>query len=96
MRPTLEPGDRLWIDRGAYRTRPPAVGDVVVVVDPEEPDRWLVKRVAHVDAETETIDVRGDAVEVARDSRQFGPIARSGIVGRAYRVYFPPDRRRTL
>ena len=96
MRPTLEPGDRLWIDRGAYREHPPATGDIVVLLDPEAPGRWLVKRVARVDVGEETIDVRGDATDVARDSRHFGPIPRAAIVGRAYRLYFPPDRRREL
>jgi nickel-type superoxide dismutase maturation protease len=96
MAPTLRPGDRLWVDRRAYRHRPPAVGEVVVLVDPEEPNRWLVKRVAAVDPHGGTVDVRGDAAEVARDSRRFGPVPFRSIVGRAWRVYFPPDRRRDL
>jgi signal peptidase I len=48
MLPVLQPGDRLLVDRRAYRDRPPAVGDIVVLVDPEMPQRWLVKRVAAV------------------------------------------------
>jgi nickel-type superoxide dismutase maturation protease len=96
MRPTLEPGDRLLVDRGAYARRPPRVGDVVVLIDPEQPSRWLVKRVAAVDPATGTVDVRGDATDVARDSRRFGPVATSAIVGRAYRLYLPRSRRRDL
>ena len=94
MRPTLRPGDRLLVDRRAYRTRPPAVGEIVVAVDPEVPNRWLVKRVAGVDPEGRSIELRGDAVDVARDSRRFGPVPIDSVVGRVYRCYFPPERRR--
>jgi hypothetical protein len=48
MRPTLAPGDRLRVDPRAYRDRPPRVGEIVVAIDPEAADRWLVKRVAAV------------------------------------------------
>jgi type IV secretory pathway protease TraF len=40
--------------------------------------------------------VQGDAAEVSRDSRQFGPVAPDAVVGRAYRCYAPPDRRKDL
>jgi nickel-type superoxide dismutase maturation protease len=96
MRPALEPGDRLKVDRAAYRLRSPSVGEVVVLVDPEDPARWLVKRVAAVDRDGRTVDVRGDATEVARDSRRFGPVPFDLLVGRAYRLYYPPARRRDL
>jgi nickel-type superoxide dismutase maturation protease len=96
MRPTLEPGDRLLVDRGVYALRPPRAGEIVVLVDPEEPTRWLVKRVADVDPATGAVEVRGDASEVARDSRRFGRVDRNAIVGRAYRLYLPPARRRDL
>jgi signal peptidase I len=48
MLPTLRPGDRLLVDRRAYRNRPPAAGDIVVLIDPEKSTRWLIKRVAGV------------------------------------------------
>lgn len=48
MVPTLLPGDRLLVDRTAYRHRLPEVGDVVVLLDPGNSARWLVKRVAGV------------------------------------------------
>jgi nickel-type superoxide dismutase maturation protease len=96
MRPTLEPGDRLLVDRSAYRRHAPRTGEIVVLVDPDEPTRWLIKRVAATDAPTGTVEVRGDATEVARDSRRFGPVASTAIVGRAFRLYFPVARRRDL
>lgn len=96
MLPTLRPGDRLLVDRHAYRDRPPRVGDVVVLVDPTDAKLWLVKRVAQVDPSQGSVEVRGDAAEMARDSRQFGPVPTRSVVGRVYRCYFPPDRRREL
>jgi hypothetical protein len=48
MAPTLRPGDRLAVDTRAYRDRAPSLGEIVVLVDPDEPERWLVKRVAGV------------------------------------------------
>lgn len=96
MSPTLRPGDRLLVDLRAYRRRPPAAGEVVVLVDPEELGRCLVKRVATVDPVAGTVEVLGDAATAARDSRQFGPVPVGSVVGRVYRVYFPPDRQRDL
>ena len=96
MQPTLRPGDRLLVDRRAYRDRSPRVGELVVLMDPEDPRRWLVKRVASVDPSTGTVEVRGDAAAVARDSRRFGPVPTGALVGRVYRRYFPPERRAEL
>ena len=61
MRPTLEPGDWLLADPDAYATRPPAVGDLVLVPDPREPARVLVKRVAEVHDDGRELFVTGDA-----------------------------------
>jgi nickel-type superoxide dismutase maturation protease len=96
MLPTFRPGDRLLVDPRAYRDRAPRVGEVVVLVDPEDAARWLVKRVAGVDGPAGTLDVRGDAPENSRDSRRFGPVPTRSLVGRVYRCYFPVDRRRDL
>jgi signal peptidase I len=48
MEPVLRPGDRLLVDRQAFKTGAPAVGEIVVSRDPERPRRWLIKRVAAV------------------------------------------------
>ena len=93
MLPTLRPGDRLLVDTRVYQNRPPRVGEIVILVDPEDTTRWLVKRVIIVDPSAGTIEVRGDAAETARDSRQFGPVTTRSLVGRVYRCYYPPPRR---
>lgn len=48
MVPTLRPGDRLYLDRQAYRGAPPEVGDIVVFMDTKGSRLWLIKRVAGV------------------------------------------------
>jgi nickel-type superoxide dismutase maturation protease len=96
MQPVLLPGDRLLVDPRAYRDRLPQVGDIVVLVDPEEATRWLIKRVAAVDGPAGRIEVVGDAAGLSRDSRQFGPVPLGSVVGRAYACYYPVDRRRPL
>ena len=105
MTPTLVPGDCLYVDRGAYRHHPPARGDLVVTRDPELPSRLLVKRVAFLPGEpvpaeegttvpVGTVYLLGDETAASRDSRRFGPVPIRLLVGRVYRCYNPPDRRR--
>lgn len=46
MEPGFRPGDRLLLDPTAYRTTDPSYGDVVVVEDPFDMERFLLKRIA--------------------------------------------------
>jgi nickel-type superoxide dismutase maturation protease len=67
MMPTYRPGERLTALR---RWRPVHVGDVVVVRDPREESRWLLKRCV---AKTHSmLDLRGDNPAGSTDSRDFG------------------------
>jgi nickel-type superoxide dismutase maturation protease len=93
MLPTLRPGDRLRVDPRIYRQRPPRAGEIVILVDPEDASRWLVKRVIAVDPSAGTMEVRGDAPETARDSRQFGPVPTRSVIGRVWERYYPLNRR---
>jgi len=94
MLPTLRPGDHLLVDPRAYRDRPPSVGDIVVLRDPELAGRLLVKRVASLNPDG--VRVVGDDLSRSRDSRAFGPVPVATLVGRAYRIYAPVERRREL
>lgn len=93
MAPALLAGDRLVVVRlpwfPLFRPRP---GQVVALVDPRRPDRVLIKRVSSVDRRRGAVDVVGDATEVSTDSRSFGPVSRSAIVGRAVYRYAPMGR----
>jgi nickel-type superoxide dismutase maturation protease len=86
MRPGLEPGDRLLVAGLA-----PRPGDVVAVVDPRDAERVLVKRVASVDASGVT--VLGDNPGASTDSRTFGAVDATLVLGRAVYRYWPERRR---
>ncbi len=84
MLPALEPGDRLLVRR-ARALHP---GDIVVVREPDELALLAIKRVATVDERGVT--VLGDNPEPSRDSRSYGPVPPSSVLGRAFWRYFPP------
>lgn len=96
MAPGLLPGDRLLVRR--LWASEPRVGDVLVVRDPREPGRALVKRLARVEFERQMPAsprywLVGDNRAASRDSRTFGPLGRGAIVGRVVWRYLPGHRR---
>jgi len=92
MRPTLEPGDWLLADPDAYVETAPSVGDLVLVPDPREPSRLLVKRVAEVHDEGRQLSVTGEAHDASTDSRAFGSVSTSTLEGRPWFRYWPLRR----
>ena len=90
MEPAYRPGDRVLVNRLAYLRRAPAVGDVVVLRDPERPGHHLLKRIAQAPDGAPgpaRYVVLGDNAARSRDSRSFGPVERPEILGRAWLVY---------
>ncbi len=91
MEPAYSAGDRLVVNRLAYRNRAPSAGDAVVLRDPAAPSRLLLKRIAaapdRVDPGPHHFYVLGDNAAESRDSRQFGLIHRRDIVGRVWFRY---------
>ena len=82
MEPTLVAGDRLVVLRvpevgRAALLRP---GRIVAVDDPRAPDRLLVKRVVGR-ATDGTLEVAGDNPGRSTDSRTFGPLAATSVLG---------------
>ena len=74
MAPTYVPGERLTAVRRWRRIRQ---GDVVVVRDPRNRSRWLLKRcVATVGS---LVDLRGDNADASTDSRDFGLVPSSHV-----------------
>jgi nickel-type superoxide dismutase maturation protease len=93
MAPALLPGDRLVVVAQPWAPgRWPRPGEVVAVRDPRRPDRILVKRVGGVDRSAGIFEVLGDAADASTDSRSFGPVPRSALVGRAVYRYAPAAR----
>jgi mitochondrial inner membrane protease subunit 1 len=97
MRPTFEAGDRILLGP-AWRLRP---GQVVGLADPRQPGRLMIKRVRSIDSSG--IRVEGDNPDASTDSRHFGPVTRTYLVGRVLYRYAPfaragwwPDNRHGL
>lgn len=86
MAPAFVPGDRLVV----WRHKEVRVGDVVAVADPRDPSRLLVKRVAAVGPGG--VELRGDHPEASTDSRHFGAVPPSAVLGTALYRYHPPSR----
>jgi signal peptidase I len=91
MEPAFRSGDRLLVNRLAYRTSDPRAGEVVVLRDPERDGQVLLKRVAkaadQADPGPSRIYVLGDNAAESRDSRTFGAVDRAQIIGRAWFKY---------
>ncbi len=85
MLPEFKSGSLVLVEKLSYRFRNPARGEVVVFNSPlggQQVDR-VIKEV-----ETQMYWVEGDNAEESTDSRQFGPVAKSDIMGRViWRVY---------
>ena len=56
MVPTIQPGDRILVNKTAYRSEDVKVGDVVVFANPEKPSLTFIKRV---------IALSGDEVQIS-------------------------------
>ena len=74
MLPTLLPGQTVMATR---RWRPVRVGDVVVLPDPHDGDRLIVKRVTR--RQGGQLELAGDNPEFSTDSRDFGPVKSSAV-----------------
>jgi inner membrane protease subunit 1 len=92
MSPTLLPGDRVLVYRGVGSLRATIRrGDLVVVADPRQPDRTMVKRVTGFAAGG--VVVQGDNAGESTDSRHFGPVDPAAIRGRVVYRYHAEARR---
>jgi signal peptidase I len=104
MTPGLEPGERLLFDRLAYVRDRPQVGDIVLVAHPLRPELRLVKRLARAPGDfigDEVLGrseywVLGDNEAESSDSREFGPVRRRDLLGRAWVRYWPTERWRVF
>ncbi|HEV8471059.1 MAG TPA: nickel-type superoxide dismutase maturation protease [Candidatus Limnocylindria bacterium] len=91
MEPALRDGDWVIV---APLWRPPRRGEIVLARDPRVPERLVLKRVARVEDGRYTL--LGDRPDESTDSRTFGPVALSHVVGRAVFRYAPLARARLL
>lgn len=85
MLPDVSPGERVLVNRLAYRLGKPSVGDLVVLRDPRDPTRLLLKRLGAPDGDR--WHVAGANEGASTDSRAFGPVAREALMGKVLLRY---------
>jgi len=62
MEPTLEPGDRILVNKFIYRFHEPRRGDVIVFKFPLDPSRDFIKRV--IGLPNDTVEIRSGALYI--------------------------------
>ncbi|MGC7870469.1 signal peptidase I [Desulfosporosinus sp. SYSU MS00001] len=127
MEPGIAPGDRILVNRLAYRLWAPTRGDIVVFAFPKDTKRTFVKRVIAVEGEKvelrdnkvfvngqaiqepyvkpgdyppygpqvvprDKVFVLGDNRRQSEDSREWGLLPKSYLLGKAWFVYYPFQR----
>lgn len=61
MLPTLEDGQELFVNSAAYLLSEPERGDIIVLIPPEDPGKYYVKRIIGLPGETIELKGQGDA-----------------------------------
>ena len=79
MTPTLAAGDTVLVNRLAYRFKKLQKGDIVALLDPRD-GKVLIKRITQVKGKQYFVE--GDNKNASTDSRVFGMIKRSDIIGK--------------
>ncbi|MEB3273921.1 MAG: nickel-type superoxide dismutase maturation protease [Prochlorothrix sp.] len=88
MLPGLRAGDEILVNPRSYRLRKPAIGEVVVLRSPRQPDLKMVKRVIAV-ADHGACFVQGDNRAQSTDSWTFGWVEPDLILGRVTSRFLP-------
>lgn len=101
MEPKVMRGDRIFVDKTAYRRVPPKVGDIVVFVYPDDRSKVFIRKIAGLPGEMvkaadgrEEVVPHGHAYLVCEgsgpgiDSRTFGFVPLRDLDGKARQVYW--------
>ena len=86
MLPDVAPGERVVVSKIAYWLRKPSRGDLVVLRDPRDQRRLLLKRL-DAPAGERSWNVLGTNANASTDSRTFGPVGRELFVGKVLLRY---------
>ena len=82
MEPTYHEGERVVVDKYGWWVLPLHTGNVVVFADPHGKVNFDIKRISPQSSEPGTYFLLGDNVNNSTDSRSFGAVPSSYIVGR--------------
>lgn len=85
MLPDVSPGERVLVNKAAYWLGKPARGDLVVLRDPRDKRRLLLKRLD--EPAGDRWHVVGANASASTDSRTFGPVGRELLVGKVLLRY---------
>ena len=80
MEPAIKEGSILFISRYHYLFRKPKVGEIIILRDPTNVKRFIIKRVE--ETKGNKVFVVGDNRSESIDSRQFGWIEINNIIGK--------------
>lgn len=73
MVPTLQIGDRIFVNRFIYRLSEPSRGDLAVFVYPEDESRDFIKRIVGLPGET--VEIKGGEIYIDGRKIEEGPLA---------------------
>jgi signal peptidase I len=101
MEPVVLRGDRVFADKTAYRRMPLKKGDIVLFVYPDDRSKIFVRRIEGLPGDPiirpngakeqvphGMIYVLGDNKEHSIDSREFGFIPLSDVIGKVRQIYY--------
>lgn len=81
MLPLLQPGDEILLDPFAYQKSSPQINDIIVTQHPLQPNLSIVKRINGIN-DGDRYFVTGDNRKASTDSRHWGSIKSSDIIGK--------------
>lgn len=88
MEPSCREGDFVLVSKMSYLFSRPKIGQLVVLKDPGDSSCLVLKRITAVKGSL--LWVQGDNKEKSTDSRHFGWVSQSNIVGRVFKVSKSP------